>query len=284
MHLNMRRQGSGGSLLGWIVRWARWVGGMKVGELGGDGEKERGSGIGQVGGTNDTPTTTTTAATTTTTTTHQTQLIPPIPPTSNPRGELIFSSRVSPHFKEGYERYRAAFERRRGEKIREERWRKSWFFVRWFLDPPENKSGATPGTAAGHGHGKRGGSLGVNMQGQRSRSTSPAVPPSNSTVNSNTLTTTDERRLGGLRRSGSDVDSPRLEPPRHPVEKDTSSSMSEEKVPLVKPVTAQPEREARIKRERSESYTFILGKGEVDKHTMGGVKRESMGRVDEEKR
>ncbi|WVF68096.1 hypothetical protein IAT40_002859 [Kwoniella sp. CBS 6097] len=50
-----------------------------------------------------------------------------IPPSSNPRGELIFSSRVDKAFREGYERYRAAFERRReekarGEKAREESW------------------------------------------------------------------------------------------------------------------------------------------------------------------
>lgn len=40
-------------------------------------------------------------------------LIPPIPPSSNPRGELIFSSRVDRNFRESYERYRAAFERKR---------------------------------------------------------------------------------------------------------------------------------------------------------------------------
>ena len=52
-----------------------------------------------------------------------------IPPSSNPRGELIFSSRVDKGFKEGYERYRAAFERRREEKSREERgkrWKSLW--------------------------------------------------------------------------------------------------------------------------------------------------------------
>ena len=44
--------------------------------------------------------------------------IPPIPPASNPRGELIFSSRVDRAFRESYERYRAAFERRREERER----------------------------------------------------------------------------------------------------------------------------------------------------------------------
>lgn len=42
--------------------------------------------------------------------------IPSIPPAMNPRGELIFSSRVDKTFRESYERYRAAFERRREEK------------------------------------------------------------------------------------------------------------------------------------------------------------------------
>ena len=51
--------------------------------------------------------------------------IPAIPPTFNPRGELIFSSKVTPNFREGYERYRAAFERRRKEKMEERQW-KGW--------------------------------------------------------------------------------------------------------------------------------------------------------------
>lgn len=49
--------------------------------------------------------------------------IPAIPPTLNPRGELIFSLKVTAPFREGYERYRAAFERRRREKLDERRWR-----------------------------------------------------------------------------------------------------------------------------------------------------------------
>ncbi|WVR08398.1 hypothetical protein IAU60_005453 [Kwoniella sp. DSM 27419] len=54
-----------------------------------------------------------------------------IPPSTNPRGELIFSSRVDRMFREGYERYRAAFERRREEKAREEarRTAKGWFWT-----------------------------------------------------------------------------------------------------------------------------------------------------------
>jgi len=43
--------------------------------------------------------------------------IAPIPPSTNPRGELIFSSRVDRQFREAYERHRAAFERKRDEKV-----------------------------------------------------------------------------------------------------------------------------------------------------------------------
>lgn len=42
--------------------------------------------------------------------------IPPIPPSTNPRGELIFSARVDRSFRESYERYRASFERKREER------------------------------------------------------------------------------------------------------------------------------------------------------------------------
>ncbi|WWC92145.1 uncharacterized protein L201_007099 [Kwoniella dendrophila CBS 6074] len=51
---------------------------------------------------------------------NSTNVMATIPPSTNPRGELIFSSRVDRNFREGYERYRAAFERRREEKAREE--------------------------------------------------------------------------------------------------------------------------------------------------------------------
>jgi len=53
--------------------------------------------------------------------------ITPIPPSSNPRGELIFSSRVDRSFRDSYDRYRSAFERRREEKEREA------FFTRTYV-------------------------------------------------------------------------------------------------------------------------------------------------------
>ena len=40
-----------------------------------------------------------------------------LPPTSNPRGELVFSHKVDKSFRDGYERYRAAFERKRSQTL-----------------------------------------------------------------------------------------------------------------------------------------------------------------------
>ncbi|KAK0500035.1 hypothetical protein EDD18DRAFT_1148189 [Armillaria luteobubalina] len=46
--------------------------------------------------------------------------IAPIPPSSNPRGELIFSSRISQSFQDSYGRHRATFERKRAERAQQE--------------------------------------------------------------------------------------------------------------------------------------------------------------------
>lgn len=56
--------------------------------------------------------------------------MPSIPPTTNPRGELIFSSRVERGFREAYERYRTAFERKRDERERQAA-AHTWYG--WFL-------------------------------------------------------------------------------------------------------------------------------------------------------
>lgn len=71
-----------------------------------------------------------------------------IPPSSNPRGELIFSSRVDPHFEEGYKRYRAAFERRREERAREEARLAGPWWSRW-LRRRRPSTGAQRGGAVG---------------------------------------------------------------------------------------------------------------------------------------
>ncbi|TXT10586.1 hypothetical protein VHUM_02091 [Vanrija humicola] len=73
-----------------------------------------------------------------------------IPPSQNPRGELIFSSRVDHHFEEGYKRYRAAFERRREERSREEAraqgkwWHPSYWQRLGGTTPPQSLRGTPP--------------------------------------------------------------------------------------------------------------------------------------------
>ncbi|KAH7105932.1 hypothetical protein BKA62DRAFT_688402, partial [Auriculariales sp. MPI-PUGE-AT-0066] len=66
----------------------------------------------------------------------------PIPPSSNPRGELIFSSRVSQQFRDGYDRHRTAFERRREEKERAAKAR-SWLDT---VNPFSRRGTSTPTT------------------------------------------------------------------------------------------------------------------------------------------
>jgi len=85
----------------------------------------------------------------------------PIPPANNPRGELIFSSRVDRGFKDGYERYRAAFERKRDKRERDERG-KTW--MGWIMNKmPWNQPQMGPvllgpsRTASGRGRGSTAG-------------------------------------------------------------------------------------------------------------------------------
>ncbi|GFZ48356.1 hypothetical protein JCM24511_06104 [Saitozyma sp. JCM 24511] len=89
-----------------------------------------------------------------------------IPPSSNPRGELIFSSRVDRAFREGYERYRAAFERRREERAREGK--VQWWWRRGTPTPPASRRGTPPPTpvpnvAGGAGGATGGGTMGTGM-------------------------------------------------------------------------------------------------------------------------
>ncbi|KAF8963538.1 hypothetical protein BDZ97DRAFT_1732007 [Flammula alnicola] len=122
--------------------------------------------------------------------TSTTRPIHTIPPATNPRGELIFSSRVDKNFREAYERYRSAFERRREEKEYTER-RKTWYGKLMFWDRPPSSasrvgSSSPPGpsraasNASSRGRGSRSGtppttpSGGIVMK-QRDRSDSPGV-------------------------------------------------------------------------------------------------------------
>jgi len=74
--------------------------------------------------------------------------MPSIPPTTNPRGELIFSSRVDRVFREAYERYRAAFERKRDERERQAAARtwNGWLWQKmpWNRAPTPTPDSSTP--------------------------------------------------------------------------------------------------------------------------------------------
>ncbi|GJE93645.1 hypothetical protein PsYK624_098050 [Phanerochaete sordida] len=101
----------------------------------------------------------------------------PIPPAQHPRGELIFSSRVDRHFRDAYERYRAAFERRRGERERaahEATWA-GWLAARVLrVRPPAPAPAAGSGAATPVGVVRAGSAVSV-----RGRA-SPAGTPSSS--------------------------------------------------------------------------------------------------------
>ena len=106
--------------------------------------------------------------------------IAPIPPANNPRGELIFSSRVDRTFRDAYERYRNAFERKREERERaafEKTWL-GWFQVRVLRLRAPAAASAIAGTA-GSGTATpvgRTGSLSGSVRGRAS----PAGTPSSS--------------------------------------------------------------------------------------------------------
>jgi hypothetical protein len=104
--------------------------------------------------------------------------ITPIPPAFNPRGELIFSSRVHPIFREAYERYRSNFERKREEREREEL-AKTWYGWAWLklvrrypTFAPPISGGAIPASAKS----SRAGSSTPTVTPSPSRRSSPASP------------------------------------------------------------------------------------------------------------
>lgn len=122
-----------------------------------------------------------------------------IPPSQNSRGELIFSNRVSPEFREGYQRYRAAFERRRAEKMAAKR-AQSW--KRWFsfllgrpIDPPAK----TASSAARHHSEPQ--AIAAN---QRSNRTSKIVSRSTRSLQSSSRAGSDSN--AGSLRAGSPVE------------------------------------------------------------------------------
>ncbi|KAJ7768606.1 hypothetical protein DFH07DRAFT_902509 [Mycena maculata] len=90
--------------------------------------------------------------------------IPPMPPTTNPRGELRLSSRVDRAFRDGYERYRATFERKRAA-AQQQRARGWWA---WWRPAPALVPAGTSAERAG----SRGGTppVGVQLGKEREKS------------------------------------------------------------------------------------------------------------------
>ncbi|KAI0824484.1 hypothetical protein BC628DRAFT_414732 [Trametes gibbosa] len=104
--------------------------------------------------------------------------IPPIPPASNPRGELIFSSRVDRGFRDAYDRYRAQFERRRVERERAAR-AQTWTGALLLRLPWVSTKEPLPGSPTGAGSGaatpvNAGAGRGFGAQRGRVGSTSPS--------------------------------------------------------------------------------------------------------------
>ncbi|KAF8148453.1 hypothetical protein B0H34DRAFT_737107 [Crassisporium funariophilum] len=99
-----------------------------------------------------------------------TRPIAPIPPAANPRGELIFSSRVDKNFREAYDRYRAGYEKRREEKEYIER-QKTWYGKIMFW---ERAPSPVPGSA---GIGSLTPSRTVSNASSRGRGSRSGTPP-----------------------------------------------------------------------------------------------------------
>ncbi|KAJ7148628.1 hypothetical protein C8R43DRAFT_888797 [Mycena crocata] len=111
--------------------------------------------------------------------------IPPMPPTTNPRGELRFSSRVDRAFREGYERYRANFERKRAlqqqQLGRANGWlarMSAWGWWRRDAPAPTSASISGTGTARVMGEGARSGTppMLTRQKERETGGTPPATP------------------------------------------------------------------------------------------------------------
>jgi len=70
--------------------------------------------------------------------------ITPIAPSNNPRGELIFSSKVGPGFREGYEKYRNEWEKRRKPSRVELSW---WNWLKGFVVTSSTSEGRSAKSA-----------------------------------------------------------------------------------------------------------------------------------------
>ncbi|GAA5874620.1 hypothetical protein JCM16303_002926 [Sporobolomyces ruberrimus] len=140
--------------------------------------------------------------------------IPPIPPAQNPRGELIFSNRVNPTFREGYERYRGEWERRRKEnKELENRAKNStwwWKLSNWGSKnvSPRTTHGEQGTVGKEQNEGKERGRNSAESSQFNSRANSSERQPSSTTTTTTNARTAAEALL-------STVSTPRTSSPNH---------------------------------------------------------------------
>ncbi len=179
--------------------------------------------------------------------------INPIPPPTNPRGELIFNTRVDKGFREGYERYRGAFEKRREERQREAedlKASKSWWA--WFRSrPAQSERTESPSPAPG----KRGR---ANRTPTGSRRASPAgVPTKRRSIqippDANLESVPEKKPLEELRRTPTPSYITPPTTPALPAEEESDTNN-------VGPETAAKRLRKRERdRIRTESFSFLLG-------------------------
>lgn len=149
--------------------------------------------------------------------------IPSIPPATNPRGELIFSSRVDRSFRESYERYRATFERKREERERAAHAR--WWSLKvafWRKTPPATVGGGSGSPTAPGAPALRTVSSSSSSRGKASGSRS-GTPPSGGIV------MRQRDRSGSPARQGTPTDrasgAPFMSPPRDRIKREGSSDV-----------------------------------------------------------
>ncbi|KAG8925551.1 hypothetical protein FRC02_009598 [Tulasnella sp. 418] len=210
--------------------------------------------------------------------------ITPIPPPQNPRGELIFNSRVDKSFREGYEKYRGAFERQRDEKQRETELLKSQrSYWNWFL----MRSKRAASQAAGRLSAKD--SMGTATPGHRGRTPSTSRPNSRKPSPASAISSHRRRSANmeallqsvpeqstlthDLRRSVIEGEGRRT-PRRSPSPVATSTRRSPSPTPSETSEGAVSDGEsiigveAKLKghdRSRAESFSFLLGKPDMSK-------------------
>ncbi|KAH6910806.1 hypothetical protein BKA70DRAFT_1271550 [Coprinopsis sp. MPI-PUGE-AT-0042] len=130
-----------------------------------------------------------------------------LPPASNPRGELVFSSRVDKSFREGYERYRSTFERKRDERLREER-RKTWWgsiIYRARETSPAPAAALTPSAATTPAPSRTASATGSRPAGSRSVTPEPSTGIMMKSRAESRPATPTPPSTPGLRRRGTDM-------------------------------------------------------------------------------